>query len=287
MSSFSVALPHTDPDLKHGAVVSAGIHLTLLTIAFLGIFQWFERTDPEPMVVTLETALPITHIDNLPSAPQPLVHEHRKTPTHTAAPTTPPSTRSTPAERVKPPKAPTTEPRVKTATATPPALTKVEEPAPTPDTEEEAFKKTLEKLEEERRARQAATATTTAEPAVAAPNTTIHAPPMDLSQPMSMSELTAIANQFIQCWNLPAGAANDYTLKVAVDVALNLDGSLISVALAPEQQNRYGSDMVFQAAADSAMRAVRKCNPIKNLPTDKYNSWKEMRLNFDPSMALY
>jgi hypothetical protein len=44
---------------------------------------------------------------------------------------------------------------------------------------------------------------------------------------------------------------------------------------------------VFRAAADSAVRAVYKCNPIKNLPTNKYNSWKEMRLNFDPSMQLY
>ena len=97
---------------------------------------------------------------------------------------------------------------------------------------------------------------------------------------------TIALSEFVQCWKIPAGSANDKAPKVSVDVALRPDGSLIDAALAPEQRGQYGSDTAFRAAADSAVRAVYKCNPIKHLPTEKYNSWKEMRLNFDPSMQL-
>ena len=121
---------------------------------------------------------------------------------------------------------------------------------------------------------------------VADANPTKSAAQFDSTQPLSLSERDAIVSQFVQCWNIPAGSANDYTLKVGIDVALRPDGSVIGAALAPEQRGRYGNDMPFRAAVDSAIRAVHKCSPIKHLPTEKYNNWKEMRLNFDPSMQL-
>ena len=43
-----------------------------------------------------------------------------------------------------------------------------------------------------------------------------------------------------------------------------------------------GASPFFQAAADSAVRAVYQCQPYA-LPADKYALWRDMILNFDPS----
>jgi hypothetical protein len=109
----------------------------------------------------------------------------------------------------------------------------------------------------------------------------------DASLPLSISEKDAITSQFVQCWRLPAGSANDYSLKVSIDVWLRPDGSVVKAFLTSDQRGKYNADSVFRAAADSALRAVHMCSPLKNLPVNKYDSWKEMRLNFDPSMQLY
>ena len=58
----------------------------------------------------------------------------------------------------------------------------------------------------------------------------------------------------------------------------NEDGTLIGY---PAVANR-GASPFFQAAADSAVRAVYQCQPYA-LPDDKYALWRDMILNFDPS----
>jgi outer membrane biosynthesis protein TonB len=106
------------------------------------------------------------------------------------------------------------------------------------------------------------------------------------SLPLAMSEIDAIRQQFMQCWNVPAGAKNAHDLAVTLAVRLNSDGSVLSVELA-EGRPRYYTDTFFRAAADSAMRAVNRCSPLKNLPTDKYETWKFLELTFDPRDMLY
>ncbi len=99
--------------------------------------------------------------------------------------------------------------------------------------------------------------------------------------PLSMSEKDAIREQFKRCWNPPAGAKDASNLIVTLDIKLNADGSVTDVKLA-QDSSRYNSDSFFRAAADSAMRAVHECSPLKNLPADKYGSWNDMELTFDP-----
>ena len=38
-----------------------------------------------------------------------------------------------------------------------------------------------------------------------------------------------------------------------------------------------------QKTAESAVRAVRQASPIENLPTDRYDIWKEFNMLFNPS----
>ncbi|MEI7668993.1 MAG: hypothetical protein WCJ33_02810 [Pseudomonadota bacterium] len=103
----------------------------------------------------------------------------------------------------------------------------------------------------------------------------------DETAPLSMSEKDAIISQIQKCWNVPAGAKDINNLIVNLHIELSEDGSVTKVEMAKDE-GRYNSDTFFRAAADSAMRAVRKCSPLKNLPVDKYGSWREMDLGFNP-----
>jgi outer membrane biosynthesis protein TonB len=95
---------------------------------------------------------------------------------------------------------------------------------------------------------------------------------------LSQSELDALRARLQQCWSLPAGAADAKDLSVLVVIRLRQDGSLQSE---PMVTNR-GSSPFFQVAAESALRAVRRCAPFSFLPVAKYDVWKEVEVNFDP-----
>lgn len=107
------------------------------------------------------------------------------------------------------------------------------------------------------------------------------------SLPLSMSEKDAIRSQIAKCWSPPMGAKDAYDLAVILRVTYQQDGSLINVYLHKSQSGRYNSDTFFRSAVDSAMRAVRACTPLQGMPPEKYDSWKDVELNFDPKEMLY
>lgn len=101
--------------------------------------------------------------------------------------------------------------------------------------------------------------------------------PRGAAPTLTQSELDALRAQIQACWNPPAGAADDRNLIVLVKIMLRQDGSL---AADPVVLNRGNSPM-FQIAAESAMRAVRRCQPYR-LPIAKYEIWKDVEVTFDP-----
>jgi hypothetical protein len=295
-------------DLSRGMLLSVGIHFSILVIAFLGLPDWFSRKiEPQPMVITLEN-LPVTDKTNVRPSVLPVVRQ-KQPPTPVKAPPKPPTSKPKPPppppqpkaepekpkekvepdpipkkEAIKKPTPPKEQPKPK---PTPPAKKPAKE-TPKPDSkadeamEDEALKDLIDKAvtKNDDKAKPVKNPTPAA-------NQTKSDAPFDASLPLSISEKDAITSQFVACWRIPAGAASDYSLKVSIDVWLRPDGSVIKAHLTGDQRGKYNADGVFRAAADSALRAVHMCSPLKNLPTSKYNSWKEMRLNFDPSMQLY
>jgi len=105
--------------------------------------------------------------------------------------------------------------------------------------------------------------------------------PFDKSAPMTISELDAVARQFLKCWNVPAGARDAKNLLVEISVQANPDGTIRRAQIL--NQSRMRSDPFYRTAAESALRAVLNpiCSPLK-LPPAKYQRWKLMRLKFDP-----
>jgi outer membrane biosynthesis protein TonB len=104
--------------------------------------------------------------------------------------------------------------------------------------------------------------------------------------PLTMSEIDAIRLQIQKCWSVPAGARDAENLVVRIEFRLNPDGSLRGepVILDRERMERPGQEF-FRAAAESARRAVLQCTPL-TLPPEKYESWKDIKLNFDPRDML-
>lgn len=108
-----------------------------------------------------------------------------------------------------------------------------------------------------------------------------------LDNKLTLSEEDAIRAQFMQCWSIPIGIPFDDTMIVKVKISLNTDGSLLAPpeVLQHERMNKP-SEKYFRTLAESALRAVRRCDPIKAPDINRYDSWKKIQLNFDPREIL-
>ena len=91
-----------------------------------------------------------------------------------------------------------------------------------------------------------------------------------------------LRQQVERCWTPPTGVREAQKLVVRVHFTLNQDGSVLS---GPDVLNPV-SDALHQAAELSATRAVLMCAPYEGLPPDKYDAWRDVILNFDPSHML-
>lgn len=108
--------------------------------------------------------------------------------------------------------------------------------------------------------------------------------PKGLGAKLTQSQYAAlqgmIREQVSKCWSPPAGGGGA-DIKVKLEIAMNPDGSLSGMP----QVTNSSNDPNFRPVAESAVRAVRRCAPLK-LPADQYNSengWKEIEFIFDPS----
>jgi outer membrane biosynthesis protein TonB len=95
---------------------------------------------------------------------------------------------------------------------------------------------------------------------------------------MSVNEIDALRARIANCWTPPPGGLGADKIVIKLRLRLNEDGTLVGY---PTIANSDPSPF-FQAAADSAVRAVYQCQPYE-LPSEKYALWRDMILNFDPS----
>ena len=273
-----------ETERKKGRLISAVLHLLFLVLAIVGLPSFLSPPPPvEPTVISVEI-LPIAPISNVKPAE------------------TPPAPQPKPAEKKPDQKKPS--PPVKTADNTPPPPDKpaekpVEKPKeikkekpPEPKKEEKkqkpkeddlaavlkAVKETAQKEKKEDKPKED-------KPDDSSPNKSM-SNKYNAELPMSMSERDAIMSQLAKCWSVPAGAKDAQNLVVVIDAEYNSDGSYIKVTLAQESMARYNSDTFFRAAADSAIRAVKVCSPLQNLPPEKFETWRSMELRFDPKFML-
>ena len=94
----------------------------------------------------------------------------------------------------------------------------------------------------------------------------------------------ALLAQMRECWNVPVGAPKPEELIVQVRIFLLPDGGLAqSPQLESATRAAMASNPFMRTAAEAALRAVNVCAPYKRLPRDRYDSWREIVMTFDPS----
>ena len=102
---------------------------------------------------------------------------------------------------------------------------------------------------------------------------------------LTLSEEDALRAQLFGCWSVPLGLPYDDNLLVRVKLKLKKDGTVLkSEILDHERMNRPGQKF-YKILAESALRAIRLCQPLKVPPTG-YEKWKDIQLNFNPTEML-
>jgi colicin import membrane protein len=99
---------------------------------------------------------------------------------------------------------------------------------------------------------------------------------------LSQNEFDAFRRRLEECWSPPPGVDRTMKLNVVLRVLFRPDGS---VARPPELVSGPASQL-GPAMADSARRAIMRCQPFKMLRPESYEQWKDIEINFDPQQML-
>ncbi len=158
-----------------------------------------------------------------------------------------------------------------------PAAEEPKEAAPKPPADSFAsLLKSVEKLEKRVEAPERRTGTGTA-----AANGTRGGRDDGAAAAANAAQLAAmISRQVTPCWRIPIGAQDAGRMRAELNIVMGPDGNVRSVV--PLDEARLNGDPVFRAFAESAVRAVRACSPLK-LPAESYDVWRNVIFNFDPA----
>ena len=287
-----------DSSMKAPVVTSAILHIILFIVTAFGIP--FIARDHEilsqPISIEIVPIDELTQTNRVATPVKPKEEKKELPPPVQEKPSPPKMAEETPPE-IEKPKPPELKEEVKEKPVeqlAPPKPEKKKEevkpkekPKPKPDTtkvekkKEQDFDSLLKNLTPETKEEQPVESVETAE------NSAVDSAIAQLSNQLTMSEMDALKHQLQGCWNLGASAGGKYAeeLIVAVRVQINRDRTVQNAAVV--DMGRYQRDNAFRAAAEAALRALRnpRCTPLA-VPPDKYNTWKNTIINFDPSDML-
>jgi hypothetical protein len=99
---------------------------------------------------------------------------------------------------------------------------------------------------------------------------------------LSLSELDAFRKRVEECWSPPPGVNSTTKMQVIIRVLFKSDGS---VARPPELVSGPASQL-GPAMAESAKRAILRCQPFRMLNPEHYEQWKDIEINFDPQYMI-
>ena len=102
---------------------------------------------------------------------------------------------------------------------------------------------------------------------------------------LTLSQEDALRAQIFGCWSVPLGLPYDENLLVRIKLKLKKDGTIIKSEILDHQRMNKPGQKFYKVLAESALRAVRLCQPLKVPPTG-YDKWKDLQLNFNPTEML-
>ena len=102
---------------------------------------------------------------------------------------------------------------------------------------------------------------------------------------LTLSQEDALRAQIFGCWSVPLGLPYDEDLLVRIKLKLKKDGTIMKSEILDHQRMNRPGQKFYKVLAESALRAVRLCQPLKVPPTG-YDRWKDLQLNFNPTEML-
>jgi hypothetical protein len=96
---------------------------------------------------------------------------------------------------------------------------------------------------------------------------------------LTQKEISILRQQIANCWNPPLGCHEASEINIEIKVSMEPDGTIKEVQLL--DIDSINSDPLKLMVANSALRALYKCSPLK-LPLKKYVLWKEINFTFNP-----
>ena len=102
---------------------------------------------------------------------------------------------------------------------------------------------------------------------------------------LTLSQEDALRAQIFGCWSVPLGLPYDEDLLVRIKLELKQDGTIMKSEILDHQRMNRPGQKFYKVLAESALRAVRLCQPLKVPPTG-YEKWKNIQLNFNPTEML-
>ncbi len=102
---------------------------------------------------------------------------------------------------------------------------------------------------------------------------------------LTLSQEDALKAQIFGCWSLPLGLPYHKNLLVRIKLKLKPDGTVLRTEILDHARMNQPGQGFYKVLAESALRAVRICQPLRVPPTG-YERWKDLQLNFDANEML-
>ena len=102
---------------------------------------------------------------------------------------------------------------------------------------------------------------------------------------LTLSQEDALKAQIFGCWSLPLGLPYHKNLLVRIKLKLKPDGMVLRTEILDHVRMNQPGQGFYKVLAESALRAVRICQPLRVPPTG-YEKWKDLQLNFDANEML-
>ena len=102
---------------------------------------------------------------------------------------------------------------------------------------------------------------------------------------LTLSEEDALKAQIFGCWSIPLGLPYNENLLVRIQLRLKPDGNVLTSEILDHARMNKPGQGFYKVLAESALRAVRLCQPLKVPPTG-YERWRDLQLNFNANEML-
>jgi hypothetical protein len=107
----------------------------------------------------------------------------------------------------------------------------------------------------------------------------LDAPPSESKANLARATITEMKAHVMKCWVPPKGVTSTERVKVVIRVAFAPSGAIAGEPTLVEATASPAGPALVQ----SAMRAIRQCQPYNFLPANAYKEWKVLDLSFTPA----